>query len=63
MYEKLAGMTGTAETEAGEFHDIYRLGVMVIPTHRTCVRKDWNDLMFKRKKASQQSFGGSHRSE
>ena len=40
-------MTGTAETEAGEFHDIYRLGVMVIPTHRPCVRKDWNDLMFK----------------
>ena len=47
MYEKLAGMTGTAETEAGEFHDIYRLGVMVIPTHRACVRKDLNDLMFK----------------
>ena len=47
MYEKLAGMTGTAETEAGEFHDIYRLGVMVIPTHRDCVRKDLNDLMFK----------------
>ncbi|MEC9123058.1 MAG: SEC-C metal-binding domain-containing protein, partial [Verrucomicrobiota bacterium] len=44
---KLAGMTGTAETEAGEFHDIYRLGVMVIPTHRPCVRKDLNDLMFK----------------
>ena len=47
MYDKLAGMTGTAETEAGEFHDIYRLGVMVIPTHRECVRKDLNDLMFK----------------
>jgi preprotein translocase subunit SecA len=47
MYEKLSGMTGTAETEAGEFHDIYRLGVMVIPTHRDCVRKDLNDLMFK----------------
>ena len=47
MYEKLAGMTGTAETEAGEFHDIYRLGVMVIPTHRPCVREDLNDLMFK----------------
>ena len=47
MYEKLAGMTGTAETEAGEFHDIYRLGVMVIPTNRDCVRKDLNDLMFK----------------
>jgi len=47
MYEKLAGMTGTAETEAGEFHDIYRLGVMVIPTHRKCIREDLNDLMFK----------------
>jgi preprotein translocase subunit SecA len=47
MYEKLAGMTGTAETEAGEFHDIYRLGVMVIPTYRACIRKDLNDLMFK----------------
>jgi len=47
MYSKLAGMTGTAETEAGEFHDIYRLGVMVIPTHRECIRKDLNDLMFK----------------
>jgi preprotein translocase subunit SecA len=47
MYDKLAGMTGTAETEAGEFHDIYRLGVMVIPTHRDCVRKDLSDLMFK----------------
>jgi len=47
MYDKLSGMTGTAETEAGEFHDIYRLGVMVIPTHRPCVRKDLNDLMFK----------------
>ena len=47
MYNKLAGMTGTAETEAGEFHDIYRLGVMVIPTHRECIRKDLNDLMFK----------------
>ncbi|MBG29450.1 MAG: preprotein translocase subunit SecA [Opitutae bacterium] len=47
MYEKLSGMTGTAETEAGEFHDIYRLGVMVIPTNRPCVREDLNDLMFK----------------
>ena len=47
MYDKLAGMTGTAETEAGEFHDIYRLGVMVIPTHRDCIRKDLSDLMFK----------------
>ncbi|MGA2053431.1 MAG: preprotein translocase subunit SecA, partial [Opitutales bacterium] len=47
LYEKLAGMTGTAETEAAEFNDIYRLAVMQIPTHRVCVRKDLNDLVFK----------------
>ena len=47
LYEKLAGMTGTAETEANEFKDIYRLGVVVIPTNRACVRKDADDLIFK----------------
>ena len=47
LYEKLAGMTGTAETEANEFKDIYRLGVVVIPTNRSCVRKDADDLIFK----------------
>ena len=47
LYEKLAGMTGTAETEANEFKDIYRLGVVVIPTNRVCVRKDQDDLIFK----------------
>lgn len=47
LYEKLAGMTGTAETEANEFKDIYRLGVVVIPTNRPCVRKDQDDLIFK----------------
>ena len=47
MYEKLAGMTGTAETEATEFADIYKLSVMVIPTHRPCIRKDHNDIIYK----------------
>ena len=47
LYEKLAGMTGTAETEAAEFNDIYRLTVMQIPTHMTCIRKDLNDIVFK----------------
>src|SRR5580658_7703421 len=47
MYEKLAGMTGTAETEATEFNDIYRLTVQVIPTNRPCIRIDRNDSIFK----------------
>ena len=47
MYRKLAGMTGTAETEASEFHDIYRLPVVTIPTHRPCIRVDENDIVFK----------------
>ncbi len=47
LYEKLAGMTGTAETEANEFKDIYNLSVMVIPTNRPCIRKDENDIIFK----------------
>ncbi|MGE9297073.1 MAG: preprotein translocase subunit SecA, partial [Puniceicoccales bacterium] len=47
MYEKLAGMTGTAETEAQEFHDIYNLSVMVIPTNKPCIRVDDNDVIFK----------------
>jgi preprotein translocase subunit SecA len=47
MYEKLAGMTGTAETEATEFSEIYRLVVVVIPTNRPCVRIDQNDSIFK----------------
>jgi preprotein translocase subunit SecA len=55
MYEKLSGMTGTAETEAGEFHDIYRLGVMVIPTNRPCIREDLNDLMFKTRRQKYKS--------
>lgn len=47
LFEKLAGMTGTAETEAQEFFDIYKLKVMCIPTHKECVRKDTNDSIFK----------------
>jgi preprotein translocase subunit SecA len=50
MYNKLAGMTGTAETEAGEFWDIYKLDVMVIPTNRNISRKDYEDLIFKTKR-------------
>jgi preprotein translocase subunit SecA len=47
MYDKLAGMTGTAETEANEFHDIYKLDVVVIPTNRPVRRVDQNDLIYK----------------
>ena len=47
MYHKLAGMTGTAETEAGEFWKIYKLEVVVIPTNKECVRKDMEDLVYK----------------
>jgi len=47
MYDKLAGMTGTAETEAEEFGSIYNLDVVVIPTHRTIIRDDNEDLIYK----------------
>jgi preprotein translocase subunit SecA len=47
MYHKLAGMTGTAETEAGELWDIYKLDVVVIPTNRVAVRKDGEDMVYK----------------
>jgi preprotein translocase subunit SecA len=47
MYNKLGGMTGTAETEAGEFWDIYKLDVVVIPTNRSISRKDMEDLVYK----------------
>ncbi len=47
MYEKLAGMTGTAETEATEFHEIYKLAVTQIPTNKPCIRVDKNDSIFK----------------
>ncbi len=51
MYHKLAGMTGTAETEAQELWDIYKLGVMVIPTNRGISRTDQEDLVYKSKRA------------
>ena len=51
MYHKLAGMTGTAETEAGEFWSIYKLDVMVIPTNRPIIRDDQNDQIYRTKKA------------
>jgi preprotein translocase subunit SecA len=47
LYHKLAGMTGTAETEANEFHDIYKLDVVVIPTNRPVIRVDSNDRIYK----------------
>ncbi|MDE3066530.1 MAG: preprotein translocase subunit SecA [Verrucomicrobiota bacterium] len=47
LYQKLAGMTGTAETEATEFLDIYKLGVLTIPTNKPCVRKDGHDSVYK----------------
>ena len=50
MYHKLAGMTGTAETEAGELWDIYKLDVVVIPTNKPIVRDDREDLVFKTKR-------------
>ncbi len=50
LYLKLAGMTGTAETEAGEFLDIYKLGVLVIPTNRPIARKDKHDTVYKTKR-------------
>ena len=50
MYKKLAGMTGTAETEAGEFWNIYKLDVVVIPTNKPVIREDANDLVYKTKR-------------
>jgi preprotein translocase subunit SecA len=50
MYHKLCGMTGTAETEAKEFWDIYKLDVVTIPTHQKVIRKDEQDLVYKTKR-------------
>jgi preprotein translocase subunit SecA len=50
MYKRLAGMTGTADTEAQEFHDIYKLDVVSIPTNKPVIRRDFDDLMFLRGK-------------
>ena len=51
LYDKLAGMTGTAETEAAELHEIYKLGVVQIPTNRDMCRKDQTDLIYKTEEA------------
>src|ERR1035437_3651632 len=51
MYDRLAGMTGTAVTEAEEFHKIYKLDVVVIPTHRSMIRKDLSDAIYKTSRA------------
>ena len=50
MYKKLAGMTGTADTEAAEFHEIYKLDVVQIPTNKPMIRKDTADLVYKNEK-------------
>ncbi|MCQ2298526.1 MAG: preprotein translocase subunit SecA [Bacteroidales bacterium] len=50
MYKKLAGMTGTAETEAGEFWNIYKLDVVVIPTNKPIARNDMDDMIYKTKR-------------
>lgn len=55
MYHKLCGMTGTAETEAGEFWDIYKLDVVTIPTNVTAIRKDHQDLVYKTKREKYKS--------
>jgi preprotein translocase subunit SecA len=51
LYEKLGGMTGTAQTEAGEFNKVYKVGVVSIPTHRPMIRIDHPDVIFKTEKA------------
>ncbi|MEN2993585.1 MAG: preprotein translocase subunit SecA [Bacteroidia bacterium] len=51
MYHKLAGMTGTAETEAKEFYDIYKLDVVVIPTNKPVIRKDYDTILFRTQRA------------
>ncbi len=58
LYEKLAGMTGTAETEAEEFKKIYNLNVLVIPTHRPVQRTDLPDLVFKTTRAKYAALAG-----
>jgi len=58
MYEKLAGMTGTAATEAEEFRKIYNLDVLVIPTHRPMVRKDHPDSVYKTTRAKYMAIAG-----
>ncbi len=61
LYSRLAGMTGTAETEAAEFHDIYKLDVLPIPTNRPCIREDFNDLIFKSRREKYNAVVGKIR--
>jgi preprotein translocase subunit SecA len=56
MYEKLSGMTGTADTEAAEFKKIYNLDVVVIPTHNTMIRRDYADVIYKNAKAKERAI-------
>jgi len=56
LYNKLAGMTGTAMTEAEEFLDIYKLPVVEVPTNKTMIRKDWNDQIFRTEKEKNQAI-------
>ena len=56
MYDKLAGMTGTAETEETEFHEIYKLDVFVIPTNQPIIREDREDLIFRTKREKYQAL-------
>ena len=51
LYDKLGGMTGTAMTEAEEFHKIYQLEVVAVPTHRPMVREDETDLVYRSERA------------
>ncbi|MCZ7420771.1 MULTISPECIES: preprotein translocase subunit SecA [unclassified Micromonospora] len=51
LYDKLAGMTGTAQTEAGEFNKVYKVGVVTIPTHRPMIREDRADVIYKTEQA------------
>jgi preprotein translocase subunit SecA len=57
MYEKLSGMTGTAATEAEEFHKIYKMDVVVVPTNTSLVRKDFPDYIFKHERAKFEAIG------
>src|SRR5262245_63575754 len=56
MYSKLAGMTGTADTEATEFHEIYKLDVMVIPTNRTLIRTEYTDAVYRKEREKFQAL-------
>jgi len=56
MYHKLAGMTGTADTEAAEFRKIYNLGIVVIPTHQKMIREDYPDVIYKNQAAKERAI-------